>query len=189
MSSKQGTLKEGESSDESTIISSQASTLTRDVIPPPAQLHRSHDVDEEAIMALLLKGRAHSNIMESQESDDEGEAEDAEVDYSDVVIPNLPEMMASMAALQQPSVQLEDYQLALVDKETNTECVFVQPSMTKRTQLQPQPNTRDTALSGLSPTSAMAIQALVKRSQTFSPRAPTTDYICKVSVFHTCHFD
>ncbi len=86
--SRQGTLKE-ESSDESTAISSQASTLTRDnggaAGLSPAAL---------AIAARLAEGEEAV-----EESGDEDE-EDEDDEDDDVIIPTLPEVLESFDAIQ-----------------------------------------------------------------------------------------
>ena len=65
----------------------------------------------------------------------------------------------------------------LTDKETNTECVFLQPSAvaspSRRVSVGPP---------AVASNPEMAVSGLVKRSMTFSPSAPINknDYICKV---------
>lgn len=144
VSSKQGTLKE-ESSDESTIISSQTSTLTRSMGPEAMLV--------QAALNGVAANRAHGRLLES---DDEDEDEDEEAD--DIVIPSVTEVLNSFSVISSINA-------AQTDKETNTECVFLQPSAAASwgRRVGPEP-------------------ALVKRSQTFSPSAPISknDYICRV---------
>ncbi len=123
--SRQGTLKE-ESSDDSTVISSQTSTLTRNVGPEAMMA-------QAASLGVAAVGPTN-DIHESEEEDSEEEEEETADGHKKA------------------------------DKETNTECVFVQL---------PESST--------SPPSA---SALVKRSQTFTPSAPINkaDYICRVRI-------
>eukprot|EP00095_Tigriopus_kingsejongensis_P003652 maker-scaffold11_size778918-snap-gene-0.11 protein:Tk03652 transcript:maker-scaffold11_size778918-snap-gene-0.11-mRNA-1 annotation:"protein kibra-like isoform 1" len=147
VSSKQGTLKE-ESSDESTIISSQTSTLTRNICP-------------EVMMAqfAIAAGELTEVNGEFEPSDDEHE----EFDMQGDILPSEKEIMFTLNAMEQEEEQRHQ---DLADKETNTECVFLQPSASPRKA---------------TPT-ADSVSALVKRSQTFSPSAPInkSDYNCRL---------
>ena len=106
------------------------------------------------------------------------------------MIPNLPEILTSFEVMrkqQQHLLLLQQQQqqnqhlkqqgstcsaAELTDKETNTECVFVQPSGRR---IAGQQMTLD--------------GAVVKRSQTFSPSAPIRkNYICRVSSKLISHF-
>lgn len=71
--------------------------------------------------------------------------------------------MFTLNALDQDHIDNQD----MADKETNTECVFLQPSASPR---------KSGPLTD-------SVSALVKRSQTFSPSAPInkSDYNCRVS--------
>ena len=103
---------------------------------------------------------------------------------------------ASCLSLQQP----------LVDKETNTECVFLTPSTANassnpnrgdvRKSLRPASASTNTGSSSTVPpvndSSTSSVSSLVRRSQTFSPSAPINknDYVCKVRFRkdHKCIF-
>merc|ERR1712223_1039422 len=118
VSSHQGTLKE-ESSDDSTIISSQASTLTRSMNPQEA-------------MGLHV-------------------FEDSDLTSDDIVIPSEP---CSLKAFDMDTFLKN----SKTDRETNTECVFVQPSGTPR------------GSNGLGLGTRPKVKEVVKRSKTFSPK-------------------
>ncbi len=93
--SRQGTLTKEESSDESTIISSQASTLTRD--NAPAGGGRSLMV----AAAALAEGEEEEEEDDDDEDEEEEEEEEDEEDEEDeVIIPTLPEMLDSFNAIQ-----------------------------------------------------------------------------------------
>ena len=111
-----------------------------------------------------------TSLFLSQESDDDEEDDD-------VVIPTLPEVLENFNAIQSAAA-LNHHHHSLADKETNTECVFVQPSGSPATWS----NNQKVLQSQNRGKEETAVQALVKRSQTFSPSAPInkSDYICKV---------
>jgi protein KIBRA len=83
------------------------------------------------------------------------------------VIPNLPNL-PTLPTL--PTLSTLAPQDQKSDKETNTECVFLQPCQGKA------------RLSAAAATAGGKNDALVKRSQTFSPSAKInkSDYMCKV---------
>uniref|UniRef100_A0A0K2UAI6 Protein kibra n=1 Tax=Lepeophtheirus salmonis TaxID=72036 RepID=A0A0K2UAI6_LEPSM len=137
---KIGTLKE-ESSDDSTIISSQTSTLTRNVGPE----------------SMTLQGGDHLHYC--QEEDEEDTNEDDEI-----VILSATEIYDALSANNHKNV-------SLTDKETNTE-YFLLNSPGKRS-----------SSSGIQQRIA-STDALIKRSQTFSPSAShlnKNDYICRLN--------
>jgi len=107
-SSRQGTLKE-ESSDESTIISSQTSTLTRN-IGPESMLTQAEYTVEGGIPFQV----------EEDESDEEDEDND---DDEFVINENTDSFVFPLAS-------------PAVDAETNTECVFIQqPQVGRKSSL------------------------------------------------------
>lgn len=151
-SSRQGTLKE-ESSDESTIISSQTSTLTRN-IGPESMLAHGEPAPELVAQYLgqaefAVEGGISFKVDHQEESEDEDEEDDAFVinENTDSFIFPVPQSPA-------------------VDAETNTECVFIQ---------QPVLMGGDEGQGG--------VQGIVKRSKTFSPSAPISksQYNCKLN--------
>jgi protein KIBRA len=106
-SSRQGTLKE-ESSDESTIISSQTSTLTRNIGPERMLTQAEYTVDGGIPFQL---------------GEDESD-EDEENDEDEFVINENPDSV--VFPLASPAV----------DAETNTECVFIQqPQIGRKSSL------------------------------------------------------
>lgn len=143
-SSRQGTLKE-ESSDESTIISSQTSTLTR-------------NLGAEAMLGQGTKGDGFLQL-ELQEDDSDDDFQ-------------INENADSFLFPVQPSQN--------VDKETNTECVFIQPPLIGRKgdlRLVAPASTSSTT------TTSSSSSTVVKRSKTFSPSAPISksQYNCRLN--------
>ncbi|KAF6216790.1 hypothetical protein GE061_001140 [Apolygus lucorum] len=143
-------LKE-ESSDESTIISSQTSTLTRNQgcegvaqnIQSRLDELESEDDDNE-----LDVGKEEDD---EEDDDDEGEEDEEEEEEGIVVFCNDElEQIPEMEDADNSSSEKED-------KETNTECVFVPEKGGKA-----------------------GVQNIIKRSQTFSPTA-TNQYICRLN--------
>jgi protein KIBRA len=120
MSSQQGTLKE-ESSDDSTTISSQASTLTR-------------NIDPELMMSL--------HVIEDMMTSD------------DIVIPSEPCKAFQLDSFLGKTNSSSSSISKTTDRETNTECVFLQPS----------------AAAGARTKHTQSKESVVKRSKTFSPR-------------------
>lgn len=143
-------LKE-ESSDESTIISSKTSTLTRN--------QGTDIVDCGGIMGEEGKD---SDDDDDEEEDDDDDDEDIDGIEENSINVNDKE------GKSQVCVQCEAERLAsvaLCDKETNTECVFMPEKSPKKR----------------SDDSARA--AVIKRSQTFSPSAAVNkhQYICRLN--------
>ncbi|XP_059079146.1 protein kibra-like isoform X2 [Tigriopus californicus] len=153
ISSKQSTLKE-ESSDESTIISSQTSTLTRNIGP-------------EALMAQFGIAAGDLSVVNGEFEPSDDENDESALHHAEM-LPTEKEIMFTLSALDQDQIENDQAQLPqdLADKETNTECVFLQPSASPRK----------------SGPVADSVSALVKRSQTFSPSAPInkSDYNCRL---------
>merc|ERR1711936_1073531 len=106
-SSRQGTLKE-ESSDESTIISSQTSTLTRNIGPESMLTQAEYTVD----------GGIPFQVEEDESDEDEDNDED-----EFVINENTDSFVFPLAS-------------PAVDAETNTECVFIQqPQVGRKSSL------------------------------------------------------
>ena len=80
-------------------------------------------------------------------------------------------------------------QTSSVDKQTNTECVFLSPSAastsTKSRGKSPHPTINTNTGLTVPSHNCSSVSSLVKRSQTFTPSAPInkTDYVCKVMVY------
>ncbi|XP_062538567.1 protein kibra [Armigeres subalbatus] len=168
-----------ESSDESTIISSQTSTLTR-----------NQGQDElQAVLEMVFDDLGGDDCEEDDEDDEDEEDEEVEVGVE------LDEEAANQAATQ---LMLEEYMnsvkgtiatdvdeaaeaIALavekVDKETNTECAFL-PEKGRRRLHDPARNSNGTI-----DENAVIDDRLVKRSQTFSPSAVASKarYICRLN--------
>jgi len=107
-SSRQGTLKE-ESSDESTIISSQTSTLTRNIGPESMLTQAEYTVD--------------GGIPFQVEEDESDEDEDVNDEDEFVINENTDSFVFPLAS-------------PAVDAETNTECVFIQqPKVGRKSSL------------------------------------------------------
>jgi len=107
-SSRQGTLKE-ESSDESTIISSQTSTLTRNIGPESMLTQAEYTVD----------GGIPFQVEEDESDDDEDVNDEDEF----VINENTDSFVFPLAS-------------PAVDAETNTECVFIQqPKVGRKSSL------------------------------------------------------
>jgi len=151
--SRQGTLKE-ESSDESTIISSQTSTLTRNMGPESMMGHC--DSPDTGCMAHPEFGIDGITV---QVEDDEEEDEPDE-DSEDFMINE------NTDSLIFPGKQVPN-----VDAETNTECVFIQQPVIGRK------SSHGDIVSRLGAASS------VKRSKTFGPSAPIakSQYNCRLN--------
>ncbi|XP_039294559.1 protein kibra isoform X1 [Nilaparvata lugens] len=150
-----------ESSDESTIISSQTSTLTRNqgcegAIPPGTISLRleelaSEDEDNEEDY--------EDEEEEDEEDDDEEDDEEDEEDEEEGIEVYCPDELEQV--LEMPD---EEKEPCTEDKETNTECVFGAGGGSKPNQPNQQPT------------------IVIKRSQTFSPVANANNhYICRLN--------
>nr|XP_029709675.1 protein kibra-like [Aedes albopictus] len=167
-----------ESSDESTIISSQTSTLTR-------------NQGQEELQAVLEMGYFDDLGGEDDEDDEDDDDDDEVKNAGD----EIDEELANQAATQ---LMIEEFMnsvkgtiatdegeaeeaIALpvekVDKETNTECAFL-PEKGRRRLHDPARNSNGTI-----DENAVIDDRLVKRSQTFSPSAVASKarYICRLN--------
>ncbi|KAJ8679667.1 hypothetical protein QAD02_015454 [Eretmocerus hayati] len=168
-----------ESSDESTIISSQTSTLTRNQGCDELQTAVSLRLEE---LANCLKSP------EEEEEDDDGDSDSNSGDSEDsdeegIIV----EFMMEDNVLEDVLEHEEDEELAeeaaaaaaaanqTLDKETNTECVFI-PEQGKQRKL---------SAAGVVPSAIHDDKnsIVIKRSQTFSPSAAVSKnhYICRLN--------
>lgn len=146
-----------ESSDDSTIISSQTSTLTRNqetVFPSAMNLNF-----EELYNCLR-----NTEEYDSDESDEDVE-EEQEYDAENIEV-RLNEKLDVVLE------DVNDQELEYSDKQTNTECAFY-PEHAKQMKLQ--------AAGGC--TNSLDDRGAIKRSQTFSPsqHVSKSQYICKLN--------
>ncbi|XP_046624064.1 protein kibra isoform X1 [Neodiprion virginianus] len=156
-----------ESSDESTIISSQTSTLTR------------NQGCEELQTAVALRLEELANCLGSPEEEDEDGDSDSGSEDSDqegIIV----EFMLEDNVLEDVLEHEEDEELAeeenqTQDKETNTECIFI-PEQGKQRKL---------SAAGVVPGAIHDDKnsIVIKRSQTFSPSAAVSrnHYICRLN--------
>ncbi|XP_076296933.1 WW and C2 domain containing protein kibra isoform X1 [Lasioglossum baleicum] len=158
-----------ESSDESTIISSQTSTLTR------------NQGCDELQTAISLKLEELANCLRSPDEDDQnvdsesGSGSD-DSDEEGIIV----EFMMEDNILEDVLEHEEDEELTeetkqTEDKETNTECIFI-PEQGKQRKL---------SAAGVAPNSMYDDKnsIVIKRSQTFSPSAAVSKshYICRLN--------
>ncbi|XP_076684290.1 WW and C2 domain containing protein kibra isoform X1 [Andrena cerasifolii] len=156
-----------ESSDESTIISSQTSTLTR------------NQGCDELQTAISLRLEELANCLGSPEEEDEnGGSESGSEDSDEEGI--IVEFMMEDNVLEDVLEHEEDEELneeakQTQDKETNTECVFI-PEQGKQRKL---------SAAGVVPNAMYDDKnsIVIKRSQTFSPSAAVSKnhYICRLN--------
>ncbi|XP_048512060.1 protein kibra isoform X2 [Athalia rosae] len=157
-----------ESSDESTIISSQTSTLTR------------NQGCEELQTAVSLRLEELANCLGSPEEEDEdGDSDSGSEDSDEEGI--IVEFMIEDNILEDVLEHEEDDELAeeeenhTQDKETNTECIFI-PEQGKQRKL---------SAAGVVPGAIHDDKnsIVIKRSQTFSPSAAVSrnHYICRLN--------
>ncbi|XP_066594079.1 protein kibra [Prorops nasuta] len=156
-----------ESSDESTIISSQTSTLTR------------NQGCDELQTAVSLRLEELANCLGSPEEEDEDGGSDSGSEDSDeegIIV----EFMMEDNVLEDVLEHEEDEELIeearqTQDKETNTECVFI-PEQGKQRKL---------SAAGVTPGAIHDDKnsIVIKRSQTFSPSAAVSKnhYICRLN--------
>lgn len=166
-----GACKE-ESSDDSTIISSQTSTLTRNQGP---------SFDAQAQIAEELK--EHLNFdNEEEEEEDEEEADEMDPDNEaegmrGISYNVLHKLNCILFSAEQMHNMLANYMNTVkqeyVEKETNTECAFP-PEKSRLLYPQVQLSTSKDALNGVD-------DRPVKRSQTFSPSVEKGRYICRLN--------
>ncbi|CAG9854227.1 unnamed protein product [Phyllotreta striolata] len=151
------TAKE-ESSDDSTIISSQTSTLTRNqetVFPPALNLNFEELYD-------CFKNSQH---YDSEDSDADLE-DDEECDEEGITVEFRPNEKLDVV----PEHVVDD-EPEYSDKQTNTECAF-HPEQAKQKRLQ-----------AAKPGAVVEDRGAIKRSQTFSPsqHVSKNQYICKLN--------
>ncbi|RLU24886.1 hypothetical protein DMN91_002977 [Ooceraea biroi] len=156
-----------ESSDESTIISSQTSTLTR------------NQGCDELQTAVSLRLEELANCLGSPEEEDEDGGSESGTEDSDeegIIV----EFMMEDNVLEDVIEHEEDEELneetrQTQDKETNTECVFI-PEQGKQRKL---------SAAGIAPGAVHDDKnsIVIKRSQTFSPSAAVSKnhYICRLN--------
>lgn len=166
-----GTAFKEESSDESTIISSQASTLTRNQNPQP------DDIQEALALGQIFsddEDEEEDALPENEENDSDDE-HDGElialkidgVDNSKTFSVKTEEATDKMLAAYMEDLQ-NCHNVTVVDKETNTECAF----LPQRRKVRPEVQTAEVNSAAANSANANNSQdeRIVKRSQTFSPR-------------------
>ncbi|XP_031341164.1 protein kibra isoform X2 [Photinus pyralis] len=160
LSASKPAVKE-ESSDDSTIISSQTSTLTRN--QETDHLDPLSNLNFEQLVSCLRNSEEYDSDDSEDEDDDEDEDEEGitvdfrQGDRLEVVLENYD-----------PCENDDD---RYTDKQTNTECTFY-PEHAKQMKL--------AAANG---TACLDERGVIKRSQTFSPSAAVSKnhYICKLN--------
>ncbi|XP_055679801.1 protein kibra isoform X2 [Lutzomyia longipalpis] len=153
-----GACKE-ESSDESTIISSQTSTLTR---------NQGQEDAHNAALAMELNQRLNINSDDEEQSAEASGGKDEDEESSTEEDEDQNESTEQMLADYMNEVQ--NFTPEMADKETNTECAFLPEKARRRLQ--------ETAAMSKEPID----DRLVKRSQTFSPSAVVSkNRICRLN--------
>lgn len=147
-------LKE-ESSDDSTIISSQTSTLTRN--QDCESFQPKMNMFEELVNCL-----ANPEAYDSEDSDEDDEEEDEGDEEEGITVEFRPNDRLEVVVEDCDHENIDEKYL---DKQTNTECAFY-PEHAK--QMKINANSADD-------------RSLIKRSQTFSPAVSKTHYICKLN--------
>ncbi|KAG8235590.1 hypothetical protein J437_LFUL016189 [Ladona fulva] len=168
-----GLVTKEESSDESTIISSQTSTLTRN--------QGAEGLQSSVNVQTNTTGSGDEEEDDEEDDDDEEdviEEEDEEEDLSqeeedeEVIV---EEMLETVEENEQCIEEVEEEEvIEMADKETNTECVFIPEKGRARRK-------GESARVGDSSRGGSAI--VIKRSQTFSPSAAVSksQYICRLN--------
>ncbi|KAK7072729.1 Wwc1p [Halocaridina rubra] len=169
MSSKSSTLRSSvstsnvkeESSDESTIISSQTSTLTRNLGPEALRLN------------LHLTSEDFEHVIDSDDDDDEEEEEEDPEECQEDAMEEALENAEDTAVEGDSTDQLVE----MADKETNTECMFMPLSASlagSRSSL------AAAKIDGNQPKPGIPV---IKRSQTFTPSAVVgkSNYVCRLN--------
>ncbi|XP_042877109.1 protein kibra-like isoform X1 [Penaeus japonicus] len=169
LSSKSSTLRSSvstsnvkeESSDESTIISSQTSTLTRNLGPESLRLN------------FHLPSEDFENAIDSDEDDEEEEEEEEPEEEQEEAMEEALENAEDTAVEGDSTDQLVE----MADKETNTECMFMPLSASlagSRSSLAPP------RVEGAEPKPGIPV---IKRSQTFTPSAAVgkSNYVCRLN--------
>lgn len=149
-----------ESSDDSTIISSQTSTLTRNqetVIPSGMNLNF-----DELYNCLKTTAEYDSADDSDEEEEDIEEVEEEEEEAEGEPLEFRPN--EKLDVVHEHDIDEDKY----LDKQTNTECAFY-PEQAKHMKLAAQGSLED--------------RGAIKRSQTFSPSAHVSkhEYICKLN--------
>lgn len=163
-----GACKE-ESSDESTIISSQTSTLTRDQGQDGMQSTLAEELEERLNMNGDEDDQSNSADNDNDDDDDSSTTEDRES----------TEQM--LAAYINEVEHFNGSTSETVDKETNTECAFLPEKSRHRGH---DRSSTSSVLSNLSSKEITTIdERVVKRSQTFSPSAVVSKsrYVCRLN--------
>lgn len=156
-SSRQGTLKE-ESSDESTIISSQTSTLTRNIGPESMMGHCDNpEIGYLGQAEFAVEGGISFQVDNEEEEDSDDDEFMINENTDSFIFPTS--------------------QALNVDAETNTECVFIQQPVIGRKL------SREENLAKLGQNPSGSGSSVVKRSKTFSPSAPInkSQYNCRLN--------
>lgn len=152
-----------ESSDESTIISSQTSTLTR-------------DQGQDAITTSMVDELGEKLNLNDNEDEQSNSGENENADEGSSTTEDL-ESTEQMLAAYIKEVQNFNIPVTTVDKETNTECAF--PPKKSRVR------DRSSLLSNSSTSKELDSidERCVKRSQTFSPSAVVSKsrYVCRLN--------
>ena len=96
------------------------------------------------------------------------------------------EMRSPMHRLQEELTSHSTQQPSVADAETNTECVFLNPSAASSNSRGKHPPSSVNTNTGLPVplNESNSVSSLVRRSQTFSPSAQINknDYVCKVII-------
>ncbi|KAG7206063.1 hypothetical protein KM043_003460 [Ampulex compressa] len=155
-----------ESSDESTIISSQTSTLTRNQGCEELQTVISSRLEELA------------NCLGSPEEEDEdggSESGSEDSDEEGIIVEIMEDNVLEDVLEHEEDEELNEEARQTQDKETNTECVFI-PEQGKQRKL---------SAAGVAPGAVHDDKnsIVIKRSQTFSPSAAVSKnhYICRLN--------
>ncbi|XP_033224229.1 protein kibra [Belonocnema kinseyi] len=154
-----------ESSDESTIISSQTSTLTR------------NQGCDEIQTAVSLRLEELANCLRSPEEEDECGDSDSGSDDSDedgIIVEFIEDnVLEDVLEHEEEDEDQPDQASETQDKETNTECIFI-PEQGKHRKL---------SAAGIVPINDDKNSIVIKRSQTFSPSAAVSrnHYICRLN--------
>ncbi|XP_018396456.1 PREDICTED: protein kibra [Cyphomyrmex costatus] len=155
-----------ESSDESTIISSQTSTLTR-----------NQGCDElQTAVTLRLEELNCLRSPEEKDEDDGSESGSEDSDEEGIIVEFTVEDNILEDVLEhEEDEELNEETRQTQDKETNTECVFI-PEQGKQRKL---------SAAGVAPSAVHDDKnsIVIKRSQTFSPSAAVSrnHYICRLN--------
>ncbi|KYN34618.1 Protein kibra [Trachymyrmex septentrionalis] len=151
-----------ESSDESTIISSQTSTLTRN--------------QDELQSAVTLRLEELNCLRSPEEEDEDDESGSEDSDEEGIIVEFTVEDNILEDVLEhEEDEELNEETRQTQDKETNTECVFI-PEQGKQRKL---------SAAGVAPGAIHDDKnsIVIKRSQTFSPSAAVSrnHYICRLN--------